>query len=68
MTRHDIETLSVLLALCDGKPPVTTASIDSAHKGLVLLFSLFLAEQAVETIELPMIWEDMVLMWRHYKM
>ena len=65
--RQDIEMLSVLLALCEGNPPVTGAFL-SDNSSDVNCFLCWKPEQAAElTIQLPVFWNAVTLMWRHCK-
>ena len=51
--RHQMETSPVLLAICEGNPPVTKASDAELWR-----FLWFAPEQTVEqTIETPVIWD-----------
>ena len=65
--RHDMETFSASLALCEGKPPV--ASIFPSQKGTVTqsfdIFSYTPQEMVEQTVQLPVIWNTEMLMWSH---
>ena len=57
-----METFSALLALCEGKPPVTGGF--SSQKPVTRSFDVFLdlPEQTIEqTIETPVIWDAIPL-------
>ena len=60
--RHQMETFSALLALCEGNH---RSPVDSPHKGQwrgALMFSLICAwSTAKQTIEKPVIWDDIAL-------
>ena len=56
--RHQKETFSALLALCEGNPPVTPTKANDAES----CFLWSAPEQTVkQTIETPVIWDSIVL-------
>ena len=65
--RHDMETLSALLAFCEGNPPVTCGLPSQRDSNTEL--SCFLGcqtEHTVEqTVDLPVNRDVMTPMWRH---
>ena len=61
--RHDVETLSALLALCEGNPPV-----NSPHKGPIMRdsdVSFFITLKKSSIVELSVIWDATTFVWRH---
>ena len=61
---HDIETISTLLALCEGTLCHQWIPFIKGQLCETLIFSLL---QFVErAVELSVIWDAMALMWRHY--
>ena len=63
-----METLSELLAICEGNPPVTGSLWDSPHKGpLMQGFNVFFVaslKNIEQTLMLRNIWDAMTLMLR----
>ena len=65
--RYDMETLSALLSLCDGNPPFKAGLPSQRNTNIQLWCYLWCEhEQTVQqTMELPVIWGAMTLIWRH---
>ena len=58
---HQKELFSVLLALCEGNPPVTSGF--PSKRPVTRSFDVFLCvpEQTVEQVEMPVIWDARTL-------
>ena len=65
---HDMETLSALLALCEGNPLVTIGfhSQRASNANLWCFFNVDL-NKLEQTVERLVIWDAMTLMWCHCK-
>ena len=65
--RHDMEALSCYRTLCEGNPPVTSVPQQRASKAGLWCFHWCFPKQSVEqSYKLPLIWDAMPLMWRHF--
>ena len=63
---HDMETLSALLALCEGNPLVTGGFPTNDQWSRILIFLCRQLDKAVEqTVEWLVIWDAMMPMWHH---
>ena len=62
-----MEKLSTLLVLCKEKPPVTGGfpSQRASNAELGYFLCHYPEQIAGETVELPVIWDTITLMWRH---
>ena len=66
MERHNMDTFSVLLALCEGNPPVNDGLPPSKHPALQSSCFLLCSQQPAEkTVKLPVIWDAITVMRRH---
>ena len=61
--RHDMETFSALLTLCEGKTTINGGSHNTGQVIRALVFCLPLAWK--ETVKLHVTWEAIPFMWRH---
>ena len=64
----DMETLSALLALCEGNPPVTGGfpSQRSSNADLWCFLGCYPEQAVQQTLDLSVIWDDFTLMWRYW--
>ena len=64
---HDMKPISMLLALCEGNPLVTSGLLSqrSSYAEFRCLLCCYHKQAVEETVEKPMIWEAITLMWWH---
>ena len=65
---HDMETISALLALYDGNPPITDKfpSQRTSNVELWCFPCCELAQVGVHSAVMPIIWDVATLIWRHF--
>ena len=63
--RYDMETVSVLLALCEGKPSVIQAGGLPSQRASNTGFDVFCPNEPRKTVELPVNWNAIIIMWCH---
>ena len=65
--RYDMEALSALLSLCDGNPPFKAGPPSQRATNVQLWCYLWCEHEKTvqQTMELPVIWGTMTLIWRH---